>query len=231
MDRPSCRWFCTARCSGAPSTQSGSTMVRGLSTARGSQQELADAMRDDLHRTHIALLAQSRSGVVREVVAKRDDVPFGVQAALSNDDVHEVRAAIAANPRAANSVMHHLAADSPPWRSLALASNPSAPREVAERLANHRRADVRNAAIRRLERRDAPVAPEAFDPDSRIPELRDRVQRAPDAGPRRPAVGLWRRDRLPGRHDALAPRATHRSQPPSSPRVTSPAPSSNSASP
>jgi len=166
-------------------------MVRGLSTARGSQQELADAMRDDLHRTHIALLAQSRSGLVRELIAKRDDVPFGVQAALSNDDIHEVRAAIAANRRAANSVMYHLAADPHHGVLLALASNPNAPREVAEQLANHRRADVRHAAMRRLERRDAPVVPVAFDPDSRIPELRDRVQRAPDVIPDAPrwAVG------------------------------------------
>lgn len=158
-------------------------MVRGLSTARGSQQELADATRDDLHRTHIALLAQSRSGSVRELVAKRDDVPFGVQAALSNDDVTEVRAAIAANPRAAISVMHHLAADSHHCVLLALALNPSAPREVAQKLSGHRRADVRNAAIRRLERNEAHVVAPVSDPDSRIPELRDRVQRAPELVP------------------------------------------------
>lgn len=161
-------------------------MVRGLSTARVSQQELVDATRDDLHRTHIALLAQSRSVAVRELVAKRDDVPFGVQAALSNDDVHEVRAAIAANPRAALSVMHHLASDPHHGVLLALASNPHAPREVAERLASHRRAEVRNAAIRRLERRDGPVAPVAFDPDSHIPELRERVQRSPEIIPDAP---------------------------------------------
>ncbi|NYI40646.1 hypothetical protein [Demequina lutea] len=158
-------------------------MVRGLSTARESQQELADAARDDLHRTHIALLAQSRSGLVREVVAGRDDVPFGVQAALSNDDVHEVRAAIAANPRAAISVMNHLAADSHHCVLLALASNPSAPREVAQKLSSHRRADVRNAAIRRLESRDLPVAPVVLDPDSHIPELRERAQMPPERVP------------------------------------------------
>jgi hypothetical protein len=154
-------------------------MVRGLATARGSQQELADATRVDLHRTHIALLAQSRSVVVREVIAKRGDVPFGVQAALSNDDVHEVRAAIAANPRAALSVMHHLAADSHHCVLLALAENVNVPREVAEQLANHRRAAVRNAALRRLERRDSPIAPVVVDPDAHIPELRDRVAMAP----------------------------------------------------
>lgn len=158
-------------------------MVRGPSAVRGSQHELADAMREDLHRTHMALLAQSRSGSVREVIAQRDDVPFGVQAALSNDDLHEVRAAIAANPRAAVSVMHHLAADSNHCVLLALALNPSTPREVAQKLASHRRADVRNAAICRLERREAPVAAPIFDPDSHIPELRERAERAPEQVP------------------------------------------------
>ena len=99
-------------------------MVRGPTTARGAQEELVEASRDDLHRTHIALLAQSRSGAVREAVAKRDDVPFGVQAALSNDDAHDVRAAIAGNPRAAISVMHHLAEDSHHAVLLALAIEP-----------------------------------------------------------------------------------------------------------
>ena len=158
-------------------------MVRGPTAARGAQEELVEASRDDLHRTHIALLAQSRSGAVREAVAKRDDVPFGVQAALSNDDAHDVRAAIAGNQRAATSVMRHLAEDSHHAVLLALALNPNAPREVAERLASHRRADVRNAAIRRLERRDEPLAPVALDPDSHIPELRDRVQTPRETAP------------------------------------------------
>ncbi len=155
-------------------------MIRGLSAVRGSKHELADAMRDDLHRTHIALLAQSRSGSVRELIAQRHDVPFGVQAALSNDDAHEVRVAIAANPRAAVSVMRHLAADPHHCVLVALASNPSVPREVAQKLAGHRRADVRTAAIRRLERREAPVTPPLLDPDSHIPELRERAERAPE---------------------------------------------------
>jgi hypothetical protein len=160
-------------------------MVRGIVGSRGPQPELVDAVRPDLHRTHIALLAQSRSGEVREAVARRDDVPFGVQAALSNDDLHGVRAAIAANPRAAVSVMHLLAVDSHHAVLLALAGNPSAPRDVAERLANHRRADIRKAAIRRLEMRDATPFAEAVDPDSRIPELRDRVAAPVEAEGRR----------------------------------------------
>lgn len=159
-------------------------MVRGIVASRVPQPELVDAVRPDLHRTHIALLAQSRSGEVREAVARRDDVPFGVQAALSNDDHHGVRAAIAANPRAAVAVMHLLAVDSHHAVLLALASNPSAPREVAERLASHRRADIRNAAIRRLEARDVVPSTLAADPDSRIPELRDRVASAHEADAR-----------------------------------------------
>ena len=173
-------------------------MVRGLATARGSQEELAEATRADLHRTHIALLAQSRSVVVREVIAKRDDVPFGVQAVLSNDDVHEVRAAIAANPRAALSVMHHLAADSHHCVLLALAANVNVPREVAEQLANHRRAAVRNAALRRLERRDSPIAPVVIDPDSRIPELRDRVPMAIGLVPEAPRWAFGEEIDYPG---------------------------------
>lgn len=166
-----------------PSMQLGSTMVNVLSTARASQQELADATRHDLPRTSIAVLAQSRSGCVREVIAHRDDVPFGVQAALSNDDMYEVRVAIAANPRTAVSVMHHLAADSHHCVLLALASNASVPEEVAQTLARNRRADVRTAAIRRLDTREAPQVAPIRDADARIPELRDRVDHAPEPVP------------------------------------------------
>jgi hypothetical protein len=203
-------------------------MVRGLSIARGSQQELVDAARADLHRTHIALLAQSRSGSVREAVGKRDDVPFGVQAAFSNDDVLEVRAAIAANPRAAISVMHHLAADSHHCVLLALASNPNAPREVAQKLASHRRADVRNAALRRLERRDSPVAPTIFDPDSRIPELRERAAMAPGLMPEAPRWAFREKIDYPGGR-TLSRLAQHMSdnQPLAAPRTASLAPSPN----
>ena len=150
-------------------------MVRGLGAVRGTPSELADAVRPDLHRTHIALLAQSRSGEVREAVARRDDVPFGVQAALAHDDLQEVRGAIAANPRAAVAVMQILADDSHHGVQFALAGNPSCPRDVAERLAGRRRADVRNAAIRRLEVRDPVVVATQPDPFARCPELRDRV--------------------------------------------------------
>lgn len=175
-------------------------MVRGLSTARGSQQELADAGAAGIHRTHIALLAQSRSGAVREIIATRDDVPFGVQAALSNDDAHEVRAAMAANPRAAISVMNHLAADSHHAVLFALASNPNSPREVAETLAGHRRADVRNAALRRLEMRQPAPVTMAADPDAHIPELRDRVVQALQAAPEARSWAFGEEIDYPGGH-------------------------------
>lgn len=156
-------------------------MLRGFSTARGSQHELEEVTQAGLHRTHIALLAQSRSGAVRELVARRDDMPFGVQAALSNDDLREVREAVAANPRAALSVLLHLAGDPHHGVLIALVRNPNAPREVAERLANHKRADVRYAAVRRLETREHPVSAIECDPDAHIPELRERAQRAPES--------------------------------------------------
>ena len=153
-------------------------MVRGLGAVRGTTSELADAVRPGLHRTHIALLAQSRSADVREAVARRDDVPFGVQAALAHDDLQEVRGAMAANPRAAVAVMQILADDSHHAVQFAVAGNPSCPRHVAEILAGRRRADVRNAAIRRLEVHDPVVAAAPPDPFARCPELRDRVSEA-----------------------------------------------------
>lgn len=171
-------------------------MVWGLGAAQGDPQQLADAIRPDLHRMHIALLAQSRSGAVREAVARRDDIPFGIQAALAHDDLHEVRGGIAANPRAAVAVMHLIAEDSHHAVLLALAGNPSCPRDVAAKLAAHRRADVRGAAIRRLEVREAPDAFIPMDPDSRVPELRDRVSEPDEIAPVRAtppfgqAVGL-----------------------------------------
>jgi len=150
-------------------------MVKGLGTGRSEPRELADAVRPDIHRMHIALLAQSRSGAVRAAIARRDDIPFGVQAALAHDDEPEVRGVIASNPRTAASVMHLLLEDSHHAVLFELARNPSCPRDVAVRLAAHRRADVRNAAIRRLETREAVDATPVLDPDWRVPELRDRV--------------------------------------------------------
>ena len=60
-------------------------MARGLSPNRGGADgELADARAEGLHRTHIALLAQSRHRAVREAIARRDDMPLGVQASLAD---------------------------------------------------------------------------------------------------------------------------------------------------
>lgn len=149
--------------------------------------ELVEAARPGLHRTHIALLAQSRHRQVREAVAGRDDVPLGIQAALANDDWHEVRAAIAVNPRAARSVMEALGEDRHHEVVLALLDNPSLPYALAERLAFHKRPDVRLAAAVRLDALEPDAEIDERQEDHLVPELRERAtawveaERADDA--------------------------------------------------
>jgi len=159
-----------------PSGLSGSTMAKGLAPTRSSvERELDDAGQPQLHRTHIALLAQSRHRVVREAIARRGDVPLGVQAALANDDWYEVRAAMAANPRAAWSVMDAASRDRHHLVVLALISNPSLPHEIAHSLVEHRRQEVRDALAQRL--RTSPPVKHTAEPveDRLIPELRERA--------------------------------------------------------
>lgn len=154
----------------------GSTMSKRLPLARSTAEtERAEAARPGLHRTHIALLAQSRHRVVRETIARRDDVPLGIQAALANDDWWEVRAAMAANPRAAWSVMDGLASDRHHQVLLALITNPHLEASIGARLAQHRRQDVRDAMAHRL--RTSPLVEIVHDPgeDHLIPELRERA--------------------------------------------------------
>lgn len=151
-------------------------MSKRLPIARSTAEtERAEATRPGLHRTHIALLAQSRHRVVREAIARRDDVPLGIQAALANDDWWEVRAAVAANPRAATSVMDSLAEDRHHAVLLALIGNPNLEAAIAIRLGQHRRQDVREAMAERM--RTAPIVerthPQAE--DHLIPELRERA--------------------------------------------------------
>lgn len=155
---------------------SGSTMSKRLPIARSTAEtERAEAERPGLHRTHIALLAQSRHRIVRETIARRDDVPLGVQAALANDDWWEVRAAMAANPRAARSVMDALAQDRHHEVLLSLISNPNLEAPIAIRLGQHRRQDVREAMAERM--RTTPLVERVHDQveDRLIPELRERA--------------------------------------------------------
>lgn len=151
-------------------------MARRLPSIRSTADgELADASRPGLHRTHIALLAQSRHREVRQAIARRDDVPLGIQAALANDDWHEVRATMAANPRAALSVLESLCGDRHHAVLLALVGNPSLPFHVAERLAFNKRQDVRLAAAARIDEGTLARAHAGRDEDHLIPELRERA--------------------------------------------------------
>ncbi len=159
-----------------PFLRSGSNMSKRLSTSRSTAEtERAEAARPGLHRTHIALLAQSRHRIVRETIARRDDVPLGVQAALANDDWWEVRAAMAANPRAARSVMDALAIDRHHEVLFALIGNPNLEAPIAVRLGQHRRQDVRDAIAHRI--RTVPLVEPTLDQgeDYLIPELRERA--------------------------------------------------------
>ncbi len=151
-------------------------MSKRLTTSRSTAEaERAEAERPGLHRMHIALLAQSRHRSVREAIARRDDVPLGVQAALANDDWWEVRAAMAANPRAARSVMEALAGDRHHDVLLALIGNPNLEASLAIQLGQHRRQDVRDAMAHRI--RTVPLLERTVEQgeDHLIPELRERA--------------------------------------------------------
>ncbi len=154
-------------------------MARGLSPNRGgAESELADARAQGLHRTHIALLAQSRHRAVREAIAKRDDLPLGIQAALANDDWHEVRATVAANPRIAGSILDALADDRHHLVLLSLLSNDAASREAVRKLESHKRPDVRIAAQALTERLSSDASKGAarqLAEDGATPELRERA--------------------------------------------------------
>ncbi len=151
-------------------------MAHGFSPARGASVEVLDAARPGLHRTHIALLAQSRNGDVRATIASRDDVPLGLQAALAQDEVTEVRSAMAANAHTVRSVLDYLRSDKNKAVLASLLANPSTPFSIVDSLAFHRRAGVRRLAIARLN--DAEWKPRVEGPrdeDAKFPELRERA--------------------------------------------------------
>ncbi len=150
-------------------------MARGLSRAPTASVEVLDAARRELHRTHIALLAQSRNRTVRETIASRGDVPLGIQAALAQDDATEVRSAIAGNAHTVRSVLDHLRSDKSQAVLASLLANANVPLEIVEGLAFHRRTEVRRLAASRLN--DTLRPPRVEDPqdeDAKFPELRER---------------------------------------------------------
>ncbi|PKQ18990.1 MAG: hypothetical protein CVT68_00675 [Actinobacteria bacterium HGW-Actinobacteria-8] len=150
-------------------------MARGSAQAPSASVEVLDAARRELHRTHIALLAQSRNRTVRETIASRSDVPLGIQAALAQDDATEVRAAVAGNAHTARSVLDYLCSDKSHAVLASMLANANVPREIVERLTFHRRSEVRILAAGRLN--DTSRPPRVEDPqveDARFPELRER---------------------------------------------------------
>lgn len=150
-------------------------MARGFSQAPGASVEVLDAARRGLHRTNIALLAQSRNRVVRETIARRDDVPLGIQALLAQDGATEVRVALAANTHTVRSVLEDLSSDRSRAVLTALLTNPSVSFDIVDGLTRHRRSEVRRLASARLN--DAVPLARLEDPrdeDARFPELRER---------------------------------------------------------
>lgn len=158
-------------------------MARGSSQAPSASVEVLDAARRELHRTHIALLAQSRNRTVRETIASRSDIPLGIQAALAQDDATEVRSAIARNAHTARSVLDYLCSDKSHAVLASLLTNSNVPLEIVEGLVFHRRTGVRRLAAARLIDKVRP--PRVEDPqheDAKIPELRERGTIADAAG-------------------------------------------------
>lgn len=125
----------------------------------------------------MAAYAQSKNDVVREVVAGRLDLPFGLMVTLAHDRVADVRLAIAGNPTAGPAVLEHLANDRAAEVVLALVDNPALPEVLLERLLFHKRDEIRRAAAARLDRKGLALVPDLE--DATVPELRDV------------AVGAW----------------------------------------
>ncbi len=150
-------------------------MARRLAQAPSASVEVLDAARRELHRTHIALLAQSRNRTVRETIASRSDIPLGIQAALAQDDASEVRSAIAGNAHTVRSVLDYLCSDKNHGVLASLLANANVPLEIVEGLVFHRRTEVRKLAAARL--KDTLRPPRVEDPqaeDAKFPELRER---------------------------------------------------------
>lgn len=157
-------------------------MSRMTTVLTAPRDELADAADPSLHRTHMALLAQSRQRTVREALAARRDLPLGLQAVLADDEWHAVRATIASNPKAARSVLERLTQDKHRAVLVALIANPDVPRDLVENLTEHKRPEVREAASTRLRLNAQFRVEQELTPDERIPELQDRVVAAREAG-------------------------------------------------
>lgn len=125
-------------------------MARGFNYAPGASAEVTEARAAGVGRDRLLQLVTSRNALVREEIARRDDLSMGLMLTLADDRSADVRAAIAANPRLSPALLEQLAADRQVPVLLAVVANEATPREVVERLVHHRRDVVSDAARERL---------------------------------------------------------------------------------
>lgn len=147
-------------------------MARGFNYAAGASDEVDAARNPDLDKVALQTMGHSRNAYVREIIAGRPDCPLGLMVTLAHDYVPDVRVAVAGNASALQSVMEYLARDKHTGVVTALVANPSLPLHVLSDLALHKRREVREAALTRL---DTAAAGPGDVEDHATPELRDRV--------------------------------------------------------
>ncbi|MDE0572455.1 hypothetical protein ON058_03405 [Demequina sp. B12] len=134
-------------------------MARGFNYAPGSSAEVERARQPVVHKTELAVLAASKNSVVKEALARRDDLPLGVMVTLAHDRHTEVRAALATNPHITEAILDHLVGDRHAEVLEGLLTNPALPVALVEKLAFHKRDSVRSAAADRLNADAANASP------------------------------------------------------------------------
>ncbi len=147
---------------------------------RHASAEWVEASTQETPLRRLQELASCREIAVREVVARRPDCPMGLLATLAHDARSEVRAGVAGNPRITQAVAEHLVADKDPRVLKALSRNHAIPVGLVQRLASHKKDDVRRVALRQLqERMELGSAAASSTRGGDLPfELRDRVSPA-----------------------------------------------------
>ncbi len=104
--------------------EGGSTMALGLSPAKRTADDVARALDPTVVGVDLLPLAVHRDPAVRVAVASRTDCPMGALLALGHDRNTEVLAALIRNARA--------------------------PETLIRQLAEHRKIEIRDAALMRL---------------------------------------------------------------------------------
>lgn len=144
---------------------------------RHASPEWLEASAPETPLARLQALAGCKEIAVREVVARRLDCPMGLLATLAHDARSEVRAGVAGNPRITQAVAEHLVGDKDPRVLKALSRNHEIPLQLVQRLAAHKKDDVRRVAVRQLHERMELRAPDLTQgAGGDLPaELRDRV--------------------------------------------------------